>query len=352
MKELRLLMLGFGNAGRAFAGLLVEKHREIADCYGYEVKVVAIVTGSRGSLLNPDGIDLIGAIKEIEESGRFNKGRSDYSQISSMEAAASADYDVLLELTPLDIFTGQPAIDHIKTALDRGKHVITANKGPIAWAYKELKNKANEKGACFLHETTVMDGAPIFNMARDTLPLCRVTGIKGILNSTTNYILGEMAKGCKYEDILAEGRRRGFVEADPSMDIEGWDAAAKTAALMNVLMDAGITPMDIIREGIEKITAKDIEMAANRGNVIKLLCYGRMENGLPVGSVRPEEIPKEDLFACIEGTTSAVSITTDLMKTITIVEEDPDIEQTAYGPLVDLLTILKKKIMKAIIPET
>lgn len=344
MKELRLLMLGFGNAGRAFARRLVEKQQEITDYYGYDIKVVAIVTGSRGSLLNPDGLDLSGAIKEIEEFGHFNMARGDYSRITSIEAAASVDYDVLMELTPLDIFSGQPAIDHIKTALDKGRHVITANKGPLAWAYKELNKKAKDKGACFLYETTVMDGAPVFNMVRDTLPLCRVTGIKGILNSTTNYILEEMEKGGKYEDILAEGRRRGFVEADPSMDIEGWDAAAKTAALMNVLMDAGITPMDIKREGIDKITVKDIEDAKSRGNVIKLLCHGQIENGVPVGSVRPEEILKEDLLAGIKGTTSVVSITTDLMKTITIVEHEPDIEQTAYGPFVDLLTILKRQL--------
>ncbi len=341
MKELRLLMLGFGNAGRAFARRLVEKQQEITDYYGYDIKVVAIVTGSRGSLLNPDGLDLSGAIKEIEEFGHFNMARGDYSRITSIEAAASVDYDVLMELTPLDIFSGQPAIDHIKTALDKGRHVITANKGPLAWAYKELNKKAKDKGACFLYETTVMDGAPVFNMVRDTLPLCRVTGIKGILNSTTNYILEEMEKGGKYEDILAEGRRRGFVEADPSMDIEGWDAAAKTAVLLNTLMGANITPLDIDREGIEDISREQIEEAAKRGNVIKLICHGSIKDGKVIGRVRPEEIGKDHIYSNISGTSSLVTITTDLMGAVSIVEHEPEIEQTAYGVFGDLIRVIK-----------
>ncbi len=341
MKELRLAMLGFGNAGRAFARLLVEKRPEIADKYGYDIKVVAITTGSRGSLHNDGGIDLTSAIHDLETSGRFDPSGHNFSPISSFQAASDVDYDVLMELTPLEIFSGQPAIDHINIALDRRKHVITANKGPVAWAYQKLRKKAKEMGVCFLFETTVMDGTPIFNLVEETLPLCKVTKVKGILNSTTNYILEEMAKGKNLETILADGRRKGFVEADPSMDIEGWDAAAKTATLLNVLMEAEITPLDIERKGIESITYKDIEEAKARGNVIKLVCHGKIENGKVIGRVCPEEVPEHDLFAGIIGTSSIVSITTDLMKTISIVEHDPEIEQTAYGPFIDLLRILK-----------
>lgn len=341
MKEMRLIMLGFGDAGRAFARLIEEKKKEISEEYGYIIKVVAVTTKSRGSLFNEKGIELLRAVKEIEKMGIFNKEDESFSEISSLEAVSSVDYDVMVELTPLDIFTGQPAIEHISIALGRGKHVITANKGPLAWAYSELRKKAEEKGVQFLFETTVMDGSPVFNLMKETLPLCKVTEIKGILNSTTNYILEEMAKGKEYNEILEEGKSMGFVEADPAMDIEGWDATAKITTLMNVLMEANITPMDIQRKGIENITYDEIKEADARGKVIKLLCHAKLENGKPVGRVGPELIPKGDLLAGITGTTSVVSITTDLMKTITIVEHDPDIEQTAYGPFVDLLRILK-----------
>jgi homoserine dehydrogenase len=185
-----------------------------------------------------------------------------------------------------------------------------------------------------------MDGTPVFNLSDETLKMCKVTEVKGILNSTTNFVLEELAKGKNYDDVIEEGKARGFVEADPSMDIEGWDAAAKTAALLNVLMDADITPYDVDRKGIEDITYEQIMHAEKRGNTIKLLCYGGIENGKVVGRVSPKEIPKGSLLAGISGTSSVVTITTDLMGTISIVEHDPEIEQTAYGVFSDLIRVI------------
>ena len=188
-----------------------------------------------------------------------------------------------------------------------------------------------------------MDGTPVFNLAEKTLQLAEVTEVKGILNSTTNFILEELAAGSDYDDIMERGRQMGFVEADPSMDIEGYDAAAKITALLNVLMDADITPDMVDRKGIEDITIEDIKAAENRGNVIKLLCKGaRDHDGKIIASVRPEEVPKSDMLASIDSTTSIVSITTDLMKTVSIVEHQPEIEQTAYGVFGDLLRVLSE----------
>lgn len=223
--------------------------------------------------------------------------------------------------------------------------MITANKGPIAWAYDSLKAEAEEARVEFCYETTVMDGAPVFNLADYTLRMCRVTEIVGILNSTTNYVLEEMAAGKAYEEIIIEGQRRGFIEADPTMDIEGYDAAAKLTALANVLMDADITPDMIDRRGIENITLENIEAAATEDKVIKLICRAKASEDGGVSTnitaqVRPERIPKVDLMATIKGTTSMVSIETDLMGTISIVEHEPEIEQTAYGVFSDMLRIM------------
>jgi homoserine dehydrogenase len=259
---------------------------------------------------------------------------------SALELAERSDYDILLELTPLDIFTGQPATSHIRAALSRGKHAVSANKGPVAWAYRELADLAKANGALFFFETAVMDGAPVFNLASDTLKLCRVTGISGIFNSTTNFILDRMKERIPREEIMAEGRRLGFVEADPDMDVLGWDAAAKTAALMNVLMDADIHPTEIRREGIENVTYEMIEDAAARGRVIKLVCRGYYQEGKPVGEVKPEEVDAGDILATVSGTTSIVQITTDLMGKLSIVEHDPLIGQTAYGILSDVLRVI------------
>ncbi len=340
-KKFKIAMLGFGNAGQAFAKLLMDKHDEIIDKYKSDIKVVAISTNSRGSIVNEAGIDLNSALSDIENLKHFNEKREDYSSLNSMEIAKTVDYDVIIELTPLEIFTGQPAIDHIKTALNRKRHAITANKGPIAWAFEELQALAKKQDVLFYYETTVMDGTPIFNLVEETLEFCKVTEVNGILNSTTNYVLEEIAKGKEYDDVIVEGKKRGFIEANPAMDIEGWDAAAKTTVLLNTLMGANITPMDIDRKGIEGITNKQIEDAAKRGNVIKLICHGSIKDGKVIGIVQPKEIGKDNIYSNIKGTSSIVTITTDLMGEISIVEHEPEIEQTAYGVFGDLIRVIK-----------
>jgi homoserine dehydrogenase len=341
--NIKIAILGFGNVGKAFAKLLTEKQEEIFNRFSLNVDVVAISTRTKGCLVNENGIDLKEVLNDIEKLNHFDNKRSDYRDISSMEIAENVDYDILFELTPLEIFSGQPAIDHIKAALSRKKHAVSANKGPIAWAYESLSDLAEKNKVLFYHETTVMDGTPLFNLVDETLKFCKIKEVKGILNSTTNFVLEEIAKGKPYKEVIEEGKKRGFVEEDPAMDIEGWDAAAKTAALLNVLMGANITPLDVDRKGIEDIDYEQIKEAEKRGNMIKLICYGGIEDGKVVARVKPEEVNKNSLLATITGTTSIVSITTDLMGTISVVEHEPEIEQTAYGVFSDLVRVLSNK---------
>lgn len=264
---------------------------------------------------------------------------------TAMDVAVNADYDILIELTPLNILTGEPAISHIKAAFVRGKDVITANKGPIAHDFSGLSKLAKENGCAFYYETTVMDGTPVFNLVHDTLKFCTVTEVAGILNSTTNFILEEMEKGLPMDLIMEKGRELGFVEADPSMDIEGYDSAGKITALLNVLMDAELTPDQISRKGIEAITDKDIKDAAAKGCKIKLVCKGWREHGKVQGRVAPELIPLNHIYATVNGTSSILSITTDLMGKLTIIEEEPEILQTAYGVFSDLVRIVEQKFI-------
>lgn len=345
MQTKKLALLGFGNAGKAFAKLLMEKHEQIKEKYGYNVVVTAIATGTRGNLAVPtsaEAIDLAAAIEDIETLGKFS-ARLPLTDLTAVQIAEQADYDVLVEMTPLNIFTGEPAITHIETAFARGRDVITANKGPIAWKFAALRDMAAQNGCRFFYETTVMDGTPVFNFVEKTLQMAEVTEVSGILNSTTNYILEEMAAGKEYDEIIRKGQEIGFIEADPAMDIEGYDAAAKITALLNVLMDAGITPDKVARKGIEDITLGDIEAARNKGCVIKLICKGsRSADGTVKASVMPQEIPLTDMLASVNSTTSVMSVTTDLMKKISIVEHEPEIEQTAYGIFGDLLRVLSE----------
>ncbi|MGF6375194.1 homoserine dehydrogenase [Clostridiales Family XIII bacterium PM5-7] len=340
MNELKVAILGFGNAGQAFGKMVCDKEKEIEQAYGKKIKVTAIATHSKGTIINARGIDLKKAYTDAETIGKFAPDTEGLCDATTFEVIEQADYDVICELTPLNIFTGQPAIDHIKKAFGRGKHVISANKGPIAWAFDELSAMAKEKGVMFFYETTVMDGTPVFNLVEHTLNMCKVTEVSGILNSTTNYILEELAAGKAYDEVIAAGKEIGFIEADPAMDIEGYDAAAKVTALLNVLMHAGITPNDVDRTGIENITVQDIEDAKSRGKVIKLLCSGSLHDGKVVAQVKPVEVEQNHMLASIDSTTSVVSITTDLMGKLSIIEHAPEIEQTAYGIFGDLLRVL------------
>ncbi len=331
MKTLRIALIGYGNVGRAFAGMLLRKEAYIKETFNAEAIITAICTATRGGVIKPDGIDT-----EALTDDRFDKSLNAFAVIDSGE------YDVMIELTPINIMTGQPATDHVRRALQLGKHVITANKGPIAWHYRELRDLAKEKGVGFCHEATVMDGTPVYNLTKETLKGCRITEVSGIFNATTNFILTEMEQGVSFEDAVEEGRRQGFVEADASMDIDGWDAAAKLTALMNVLMDVEITPLEIDRTGIGEITKADIDAAREQGKRIKLLCRGTVEGGKPVGVVKPSLVDEHTLPAIMDATSSYVTIDTDLMGATTVIEEpfEPEIDHTAYGVLSDVLRIL------------
>lgn len=346
-KQLKLCMIGFGNAARSFCRLLLEKADELEMEYDTEIVITAISGRSRGSIMDPRGIDLKKLLKSYEESGRLQiEGEDSPEGImgrATLDIIESCDADVLLELSTLSIKDGQPAIRHIEKAFERGLHVITANKGPIAWDFQRLNAMAQDRGCIFLYETTVMDGTPIFNLIRETLHGCRVLSFKGILNSTTNFILAEMELGGTFEDAVKEAQKRGFAEADPSMDIDGWDAAAKTAAIANVILHADLKPTDIQRTGIGAITPDNIRGAKASHKKIKLLCEGYFEDGRAIGKVHPVLIPETELYSTIDATSSILSITTDLMGEISIIEKNPEIEQTAYGIYSDLLTLLKKK---------
>lgn len=342
MKKLKLAMLGFGNAGQAFASLLLDKRAEIMEQFGVDVQVTAIATASKGTLMDAEGIDLRRCLTELKKNGKFSSHTDGSCVLNTTQILETADYDAVVELTPLDIHSGQPAMGYIEYALAHGKHVISANKGPLAHGAAHLKTHAQRSGVHYLHETTVMDGTPVFNLVEETLPFCRIREIQGILNSTTNFVLDEMGAGNTYEAAVEEGRRRGFVEADPSLDIDGWDASAKLTALMNVLMDTDIRPGDIRRTGIAGVTPADIKAAADRGKVIKLLCRGRFEGDEPVGTVEPVELERSHPYASISGTSSIITLYTDLMGAVTIIEQDPEIEQTGYGIFSDLIRLIRR----------
>jgi homoserine dehydrogenase len=326
----KILLLGFGNVGRRLAEILAGRaaYPGLADL---DVSIVGITTGSKGSAVDPAGLDLRAVLEEIRNHGHLS------GRLTSLEAIHSLDYDVMVEMAPLDIpGRGAAAISHVREALERGRHVITCNKAPLAWAYRPLRDLARRQGRSFLYETTVMDGAPVFNLAQTCLRGNTIQRIEGILNSTTNYVLCAMEDGRSMEDALAAAQALGIAEADPRNDLDGWDAAVKTAALANVLLDAGITPEDVERESIAAITTDRVKEALARGRRIKLVCEVRREQARAIGRVAAREIPLTDPFALVAGTGSILRLTTDIAGKIVLTEEEPDLSTTAYGVISDL----------------
>lgn len=344
MKKINVALMGFGNVGQSFARILIEKKKEIEETYDISVNVVAIVTKTRGNIVDAWGIDLERVLKHIGEYGVLPKINETMLQRTAMDIVKYVEYDVLVEMTPLEFASGHVATEHIIAAMKRGKHVICTNKGPLAWHYKELNKLAESNNCRFLYETTVLDGTPVFSIVRENLKMCEVTEIRGILNSTTNYILQGLANGRNVKEVIAEGKKRGFIEANPNNDTAGLEAAAKIVALANVMMDAGITPEDVEIKGIKDITKEDLDRAAANGNVIKLICRAYRKDGEVLVKVAPEEISKYNTYAAVSGTSLAISITTDLMGTMTIIEESPEVEQTGYGVFSDLITIMEEEM--------
>ena len=305
--------------GRAFARLLAQKRAV------YPFRIVAIQTARHGA-----AFDLRGLLAEPV----FQPGA-----VSVDEFLDRSKAEVVMELTTLDPATGEPAITHIRKAFARGMHVVTANKGPIAHAYAILRNEAKKAGLQFRFESTCMDGAPVFNMVRCNLPGVKVLGFTGVLNSTSKVVIAAMRHGLSMEEGIDEARKLGITEADASYDIDGWDSAAKAAALANVLMDAQVTPLDVDRKGIGRLTkAKLQEMTARRKTVCLVSRGTRIPSGVKL-RVRAEVLDDTDILASVQGTSNLLLLHTDLMGTVGTVSISPGVEQTAYGVFSDLVDI-------------
>jgi len=337
---MKALFVGFGNVAQKVAEILFVDRKRYPQLSGLDLTVIGIITNTRGSLVNYNGVDCRKALQEIRDGGRFSWTNFELTHLKALEAVQQLEYDVLVELSTLSIADrGEPALSHVREALKRGKHVVTANKAPAAFAYDELSGLAKTHGVKFLHESTVMDGTPLFNLANAGLKGCLITGVSGVLNSTTNFVLSRMEKGESIEEAVKVAQKEGFAEANPNNDLEGWDAAAKIAVLANALMGASLTPFDVDRQGITHVTVSEAQAAVKAGRSLKLICRAKREGGTVRASVKLEAIDRGHPFAPIHESGSIVMIETDLLAPFIIAETDPTLSDTAYGILNDLLTL-------------
>ena len=319
---MKLALIGYGHVGRALARLLRQKRHE------FPFTITGIHTLRHGTAVDPCG---------LTEDPAFGPRAASVAEF--LDAARA---DAAVELTTLEPSSGEPAISHIRAAFARHMHVATANKGPIAHAYAELRDEAARAGVGFRFESAVMDGAPVFNLWHHNLPGVNVLGFTGVLNSTSKVVVEAMERGGSFEDGLKAARAMGITEADGAFDVEGWDSAAKTAALANVLMDARTTPQRVSTRGIVRLTPERVAEIARRGKTVRLISRARRIGGRVSLRVRAEVLDRCDIMACTPGTSNLILFHTDLMGTFGTVSIEPTVEQTAYGVFSDLVNLTRR----------
>ena len=340
-QKYRLCLVGFGNVGQAFARLLLDKQNELAERYDLAFVVTGIITGSHGRAVNPAGLALAAVLDILQNGKPLNELSTKPAPDEPHAFIQACPADFMFETTPVNPQTGEPALGYIKTALNSGMHVVTANKGPVVHGYQALTDLAARQGKRFLFESAVMDGAPVFALFREPLAGANLIGFHGILNSCTNLLLEMMAAGKTLDEAVDYGRRIGITETDPSNDIDGWDAAIKVAALVTVLMGVPLTPQEVDRTGIRGVTPEMIAEAKAKGECWKLVCSARQEKGQIRARVAPEPVGPDSPLYSVNGTSSYCQFKLDVLPGLGILESDPGPETTAYGLLADMLNILE-----------
>jgi homoserine dehydrogenase len=335
MKQYRLCFLGFGNVGRALARLLVAKAGELRESYGIDWRITGVASRRIGWRSRDGGFDVATLLSGQDQECE--------SQTHIAEWLDRSKPDILFETTSLNPETGQPAIDYLKAALQAGAHTITANKGPIVYAYDELNALALANGKRFLFESTALDSAPVFSLFRETLPVARLRAFSGVFNSTTNVILETMEAGRSFEEGVKMAQELGVAETDPSHDVDGWDAIMKVCAICRVILKNPLRPTDVRREGIRGLDVTTLQLARAEGKPYKLIARARVnDDGSINATVRPEQVAPSDPLGNVRGTSLAVHFELDTIPGLTITSHRPNLQSTAYGLLADCINALRE----------
>ncbi len=320
---MKIALLGFGSVGQGVASVIAQKSLGLT---------VTGVADSKSGAIDDAGLSLPEVIERKRTTGHCGT-----PGIGAMDVIRTADYDALVEVTPTNAQTGEPALSHIRAALECGRHVVTSNKGPIALAYQELQSRAAQKGVQLRYEATVCGAVPIFHLLEHGLSGNRIRAIHGVLNGTCNYILSRMdAEGLTYDQALVEARELGYAEADPTYDVRGIDTAIKLVILANAIWKLNAHLRDVDVTGIDNLTSEALRLADEQDMTIRLIGEAIPEKGLLRVSPR---IIEWDHPLVVHGTLNAVTIETDLAGPLTIVGKGAGSIETASAVIGDLLFI-------------
>ena len=340
-RRVRIVVCGFGRVGRGFARLLETKRALVRPAYGLTLDLVG-VGELGGSLLEPRGLP-------PDETAAFfesHKGFAGHPDLrpgwQGLDLVREAEADVLVETTPTDIKTGEPALSHVRAALSRGLHVASANKGPFVHHYRELRDLATKQGVTLKLSAAAAAALPTLDVAQTCLAGTEILAIEGVLNGTSNFVLTRMRTGTGYQEALAEAQRLGIAEPNPTLDVEGYDTANKLALIANVCMEADLRPDDVERTGITGLPAEAVRVAAAEGRVFRLVGRAVRDGGGRVSArVAPEALPADHPLAAVDGAEKGITYTTDTMHRVTVVGGKSDPRGAAAALLKDILNIYR-----------
>jgi len=340
---MRIILIGYGVVGQSLTRIFEQRQAELIKNYGFHPRVVAIADRG-GAAVNPRGLNLEKTLSLKAEKGTVAASHEHgHPDMSALNVIENVDAEAIVEATPTNIKDGEPGLSHIKTALKTGKHVVTTNKGPLALALPALTELAEYNKVYLRFSGTVGGGTPVLDLAKRCLVGDRILSIRGILNGTTNYILTQMdEKHITFEEALNNAQKLGYAETDPSMDIDGIDAACKLVIMANWIMNKRVILKNVRVEGIRNVTLQALEEASEKDCTIKLI--GSVNESLKVA---PTEISKHDPL-CVGGVLNAVTFVSEFAGEETIIGRGAGGMETASAILRDLLDIkqnLASKLM-------
>jgi homoserine dehydrogenase len=335
MKSIPVIVAGFGPVGRAFVRLMAEKSGDLREKYQLELKLKAILRSSSAYIMSePESLDLE-ALEKINDQAYWQE------KLSLNFLLDQTPPGVVIEVTSSDLKTGEPGYDHIRTSLEKGWHVVTANKGPLLLYFSELKELASSKNVKLKFSGATAAALPVLDVGQICLAGSRIFKIEGILNGTTNYILTRMAEGLSYEEALGEAQQKGIAERNPAYDVEGMDTAVKLALLAAALFDLKINLKEMEITGITGISREEVAQAVSQGKKIKLLGTLSLENESVKARVRPELISSDHPLFWVDGSNKGLSFFTDTMGEVTITGGKSDPRGAAAAMLKDLINIYR-----------
>lgn len=340
-KQVNLGLIGFGNVGQGLAQILKESHDSYLRDPGLDLRIVAIADPIKGSAFDPNGLDPALLLDAIAREGNLNSIAASRPGWDAFALIFKSNADVIVEMSYTDLKTGQPATDHIRAALAMKKHAVTTNKGPVALYFDELQGLANSNGVQFGVEGSVMSGTPSLRLGRESLTAAHIHKVMGIFNGTTNYILTQMEAGASYAEALAEAQKLGYAEADPTGDVEGFDAAGKVVILAELLMHTHLTMEQVERSGITSLTVAQVAEAKAAGERWKLIGSLEQQGKGVKASVKLQRLPLTHPLAGVSGATNAIHFSTDYLGEVTLIGPGAGRLPTGYAVLEDILAIYR-----------